>query len=528
MTSLDTLDARVRSAAFRLRLQRAIDAFVVAAAGALALASVALATSWFAESRLPFETWIGLALLPVTAAFAAALRRVPLLPLVVALDRRHALPDLLSSAWSFLQLPAAKQTAFMRATVARAERAAASVSPEPIRRPRRLGLLAFAGAAALAAWQGLPPPPSAAHTIAVVPAPALRERLVSAAELEAYRERLAELALDAEVAPRAAALRDELERVVDELSRGPADRMQVLRRLRALEARTRVLAAAPGSARESAERAAAEWNDNTPAESSPAAAAEPPLAPDAPPAPAKDAPPAAPRHRQSPAAPEPSASEQPDSPGAPSPSATPPGRGEPSPAELPRGPMPQPSAAARSNDAREGPRGEVERASEQEGSRALADAISELRDLLRRGQSLPGDPRDQPGGSRQPERDPNASDLPDRDDSRADRTGSPNAAYASQGPPPIEGGDGEGQKASDVPQLEAAPTRVRGATGDGPIRSQVIYGAAERGFGGRDYEKVHRDYERHAERELEHEAIPPGYRGYVRRYFQSIAPRQSP
>jgi hypothetical protein len=36
---------------------------------------------------------------------------------------------------------------------------------------------------------------------------------------------------------------------------------------------------------------------------------------------------------------------------------------------------------------------------------------------------------------------------------------------------------------------------------------------------------VHGDYERHAERELDREAVPPGFRSYVRRYFQSIAPR---
>jgi hypothetical protein len=79
-----------------------------------------------------------------------------------------------------------------------------------------------------------------------------------------------------------------------------------------------------------------------------------------------------------------------------------------------------------------------------------------------------------------------------------------------------------------VPRLPAASSRVSGARSAGPVRSQVIYGAAQRGFGGGDYARVHAEYEDHAERELEHEAIPPGYRGYVRRYFEAIAPRKNP
>jgi hypothetical protein len=68
-------------------------------------------------------------------------------------------------------------------------------------------------------------------------------------------------------------------------------------------------------------------------------------------------------------------------------------------------------------------------------------------------------------------------------------------------------------------------SRVEGVAGEGPTRSQLILGAADRGFASRGYRKVHADYSSHAEELLEDESIPPGYRFYVRRYFQLIRPR---
>jgi hypothetical protein len=62
-------------------------------------------------------------------------------------------------------------------------------------------------------------------------------------------------------------------------------------------------------------------------------------------------------------------------------------------------------------------------------------------------------------------------------------------------------------------------------TGQGAASSQVIYGAAERGFVGRGYKKVFTDYQTVAEESLAKDDIPPGYRFYVRRYFQLIRPR---
>ncbi|HYO98467.1 MAG TPA: hypothetical protein VER33_28385 [Polyangiaceae bacterium] len=63
-------------------------------------------------------------------------------------------------------------------------------------------------------------------------------------------------------------------------------------------------------------------------------------------------------------------------------------------------------------------------------------------------------------------------------------------------------------------------------TGQGTASAEVIYGAAERGFVGKGYRDVYVEYETVAEQALEHDQIPPGYRFYVRRYFQLIRPRE--
>jgi hypothetical protein len=69
-------------------------------------------------------------------------------------------------------------------------------------------------------------------------------------------------------------------------------------------------------------------------------------------------------------------------------------------------------------------------------------------------------------------------------------------------------------------------TQVAGQdTGQGASRSEVIEGAAERGFSSRGYTKVYREYETVAEEALGKDEIPGGYRFYVRRYFELIRPR---
>lgn len=81
----------------------------------------------------------------------------------------------------------------------------------------------------------------------------------------------------------------------------------------------------------------------------------------------------------------------------------------------------------------------------------------------------------------------------------------------------------------DATDLKGKTTDVTAAgadTGQGAAASQVIYGAAERGFVGRGYKRVFTDYQTVAERALSQDEIPSGYRFYVRRYFQLIRPRE--
>ncbi|MDQ2643035.1 MAG: hypothetical protein M3020_04420 [Myxococcota bacterium] len=80
----------------------------------------------------------------------------------------------------------------------------------------------------------------------------------------------------------------------------------------------------------------------------------------------------------------------------------------------------------------------------------------------------------------------------------------------------------------DPSKLDAETHDVAAAgidTGEGTASAEVISGAAERGFVGKGYRDVFVQYENVAEEALEKDDIPPGYRFYVRRYFQLIRPR---
>ncbi|MEO6602548.1 MAG: hypothetical protein ABIQ16_21880 [Polyangiaceae bacterium] len=108
-----------------------------------------------------------------------------------------------------------------------------------------------------------------------------------------------------------------------------------------------------------------------------------------------------------------------------------------------------------------------------------------------------GDPGDKPGGS-----DPGA------------------------GPSYGNGHDAKLQGAATDLKGKTTDVTAAGAdTGQGAASSQVIYGAAERGFVGRGYKQVFTDYQTVAEQALSQDEIPSGYRFYVRRYFQLIRPR---
>ncbi|MFI5305848.1 MAG: hypothetical protein ACHQ53_00770, partial [Polyangiales bacterium] len=91
---------------------------------------------------------------------------------------------------------------------------------------------------------------------------------------------------------------------------------------------------------------------------------------------------------------------------------------------------------------------------------------------------------------------------------------------------PGSGGHPELSEHATLAQNHGVDTRVRGAEGEGPTRSQVIREAGQHGFVSREYQQVHADYDRHAEAVLDHDKVPGGYRFYVRRYFQLIRPRE--
>jgi hypothetical protein len=72
---------------------------------------------------------------------------------------------------------------------------------------------------------------------------------------------------------------------------------------------------------------------------------------------------------------------------------------------------------------------------------------------------------------------------------------------------------------------KSTPDFVAGRQGDGPSRSNIIEAAAQRGFASAGWADVLQDYSGVVEDALRKEAIPPGKRNYVRRYFDLIRPR---
>jgi hypothetical protein len=94
-----------------------------------------------------------------------------------------------------------------------------------------------------------------------------------------------------------------------------------------------------------------------------------------------------------------------------------------------------------------------------------------------------------------------------------------------------EAGAGEGPevkgKATHLDGKTEDVTAAAVDTGQGAASSEVVFGAAERGFTGSRYQKVYTQYRTVAEDVLEQDTIPAGYEFYVRRYFQLIRPRQA-
>jgi chemotaxis protein histidine kinase CheA len=98
---------------------------------------------------------------------------------------------------------------------------------------------------------------------------------------------------------------------------------------------------------------------------------------------------------------------------------------------------------------------------------------------------------------------------------------------------PGDRGDGIGNQhdpnlQADATKIDAQrhDTRVNGKEGAGPSRSQTILGSSEKGFASTGYKRVYGDYTAVMEEVMSKEKVPPGYRFYVKRYFQLIKPRE--
>src|SRR5262249_29223394 len=94
---------------------------------------------------------------------------------------------------------------------------------------------------------------------------------------------------------------------------------------------------------------------------------------------------------------------------------------------------------------------------------------------------------------------------------------------------------GEGIGNEHDPNLQGDPTKlaskkrevsVEGKQGAGPSRSEVIYGAADKGFSQRNYRRVYTDYTNVVEEVMSREQVPLGMRHYIKQYFKLIKPRE--
>jgi hypothetical protein len=108
------------------------------------------------------------------------------------------------------------------------------------------------------------------------------------------------------------------------------------------------------------------------------------------------------------------------------------------------------------------------------------------------------------------------------------------AGQPGQGADSPGGGPGKGIGTSHDPNVMGKRTDLKSGTSDvqeqgldtkqGPTNSEVIFGAAERGFRGAGYKKVFTDYHTRAEAQINKDQLPDGYRAYVNRYFELIRP----
>ncbi|HEX2678283.1 MAG TPA: hypothetical protein VHM19_16630 [Polyangiales bacterium] len=584
------LEARVRATARRIRVQRALEAGVLAGIVALCgYAVVVLGAYLGGVDRRVASVWPWLAALPVVAAIGRALVPVPALRVAGLIDRTHALADLVSSAWAFGGLTAADQSPFMRATCERAGIAAAEISPAraaPYAWPEHTLALLLVGAGVLCLTR-LPPrvQPAVQPTVRLA-----RPPLLAADDVEALRADASQLAHG----PAPEAVRQtvsELNQLLDAMSKGEIDRAAALAKLHDIEAQLE-------EQKQEGEEISEALRDLAKSLAGPKAAR--PLAE----ALAKANAEAARDEAQKLAQQARDAKSDPK-------------RME----ELQRSLLQRrkreldrldrekknPETAQKkkhhrdldkldrdlnraaenmqkgdrssAGDDLEQAAADLDRASQAqrgaEQAQQLAERTQEIRELLRRmrqqnaqdgQQGQQGEMREAKSGEKgrengmQMSRGTNGAGTP-RDDGQQQgqqQSGGKGSrpqpftlerfrALARGGQQPGQprnqpGGDGDSSdpssgapgggkpRDSDAPPPSAANAdanlRVAGQQGKGASRSEIIYEAATKGFAARDYEAVHGAYAKHADSELERDEVPGGYRFYVRRYFQLIRPRE--
>lgn len=116
-------------------------------------------------------------------------------------------------------------------------------------------------------------------------------------------------------------------------------------------------------------------------------------------------------------------------------------------------------------------------------------------------------------------------DMPDNSRMRQMADSQPGGGGAGQG----EGyGEGAGPELGEgkVKGASAARTeKVKGEQGDGPSIKRTFVDAARRGFAKTGWRDVYSEYAEVAEEMLDKEALPPGRKALVRRYYELIRPR---
>jgi hypothetical protein len=170
------------------------------------------------------------------------------------------------------------------------------------------------------------------------------------------------------------------------------------------------------------------------------------------------------------------------------------------------------------------------------GGKEQMDRMQRFGEKARGGNKQPGQ-NGKPGNGSQPGQLKLGRGSGDGPGIEVPMPGSSPGAPGGDQPGDQPGGDpgGKSYGSGHDPNVAGDPSKLEGKTqdvtaagvdsGQGAASAEVIYGAAERGFVGKGYQQVFTDYETVAEQVMEKDEIPPGYRFYVRRYFQLIRPR---